>query len=314
MHLTPHEQERLMIRVAADLVERRLIRDSRLELNYPEVMALFSAYVLEEARHGTKTVAELMDTRLSDVAEEIEQRHQGLTNSSWQLPRTTSTPGTTTKPAPQRTMGSTTKVRQGARATINLMPGVREMIGDVQIEATFMDGTKLVTIPQPFGEDKARVYPGQYDLLDDGDQDQVPDGPNRVSYNLDQSCAFPAGEKLWAKNTADRPIQVGSHYPLENVNPQLHFYTDRASTTPAVVAGKRLHIAAGTSERFERQIGRDVWVVPIQAPPAAAGGNAGGAAGGNTGGNAGGAAGGNAGGAAGGNTGGNAGGAANGMV
>ncbi|MFE9399347.1 urease subunit gamma [Streptomyces flavidovirens] len=266
MHLTPHEQERLMIRLAADLVERRLIREPTLELNYPEVMALFSAYVLEEARHGTKTVAELMDTSLSDVAEQIEQRHKDL-NTPLSLPKTTTTPGTTTKPATQKTLGSPTTVPPAPRPTINLMPGVREMIGDVQIEATFKDGTKLVTIPQPFGEDKAPTYPGQYDLLKDDDQDRAPYSPNRVSYNLDQNGKFPGGDKLWARNTADRPIQVGSHFHLEDVNPQLHFYTDvngRASSTPAVVTGKRLHIAAGTSERFEPSAEREVWVVPIR--------------------------------------------------
>lgn len=148
------------------------------------------------------------------------------------------------------------------------MPGVREMIADVQIEATFKDGTKLVTIPQPFGEDKAPVYPGQYELLkDDDDQGRAPYSPNRVSYNLDQSGDFPAGDKLWARNTADRPIQVGSHFHLEDVNPQLRFYTEvngQASSTPAVVTGKRLHIAAGTSERFEPGVERAVWAVPIR--------------------------------------------------
>lgn len=273
MHLTPHEQERLMIRLAADLVERRLIREPTLELNYPEVMALFSAYVLEEARHGTKTVAELMDTSLSDVAEEIEQRHTDL-RTPLSLPKTTSIPGTTTKPATQKTLGSPTTappvlpVPPPPRPTINLMPGVREMIGDVQIEATFKDGTKLVTIPQPFGEDKAPVYPGQYELLDDDDDpNQPPYSSNRVSYNLDPSGNFPGGDKLWAKNTADRPIQVGSHFHLEDVNPQLRFYTEvngRASSTSAVVTGKRLHIAAGTSERFEPGAERAVWVVPIR--------------------------------------------------
>ncbi|MFJ6696701.1 urease subunit gamma [Streptomyces sp. NPDC091272] len=267
MHLTPHEQERLMIRLAADLVERRLIREPTLKLNYPEVMALFSAYVLEEARHDTKTVAELMDTSLSDVAEEIEQRHKDL-NNPLSLPKTTTTPGMTTKPATQKTPGASTTAPPAPRPTISLMPGVREMIVDVQIEATFKDGTKLVTIPHPFGEDKAPVYPGQYELLkDDDDQDRAPYSPNRVSYNLDPSGNFPGGDKLWARNTADRPIQVGSHFHLEDVNPQLRFYTEvngRASSTPAVVTGKRLHIAAGTSERFEPGVERAVWVVPIR--------------------------------------------------
>lgn len=267
MHLTPHEQERLMIRVAADLVERRLVREPTLELNYPEVMALFSAYVLEEARHGTKTVAELMDTNLSDVAEQLEQRYTDL-NIALSLPKTTTTPGTTTMPATQKTLGSPTTVPTPPptpRPTINVMPGVREMIGDVQIEATFMDGTKLVTIPQPLGEEKALEYPGQYELLeDDDDRDQEPYSPNRVSYNLDQSDNFPAGDKLWARNTADRPIQVGSHFHLEDVNPKLHFYTDQSCSTPAAVRHKRLHIAAGTSERFEPHAEREVYVVDIQ--------------------------------------------------
>lgn len=269
MHLTPHEQERLMIRVAADLVERRLVREPTLALNYPEVMALFSAYVLEEARHGTKTVAELMDTNLSDVAEQIEQRYKAL-NVPLSLPMTTSTPGGTTKPAKQKTLGSPTTVPTPAptsRPTINVMPGVREMIGDVQIEATFMDGTKLVTIPQPLGaaDENASVYPGKYELLeDDDDRDQEPYSPNRVSYNLDQSGNFPAGDKLWARNTADRPIQVGSHFHLEDVNPQLHFYTDQSCSTPAAVRHKRLHIAAGTSERFEPHAERAVYAVDIK--------------------------------------------------
>lgn len=267
MHLTPHEQERLMIRAAADLVERRLVREPTLALNYPEVMALFSAYVLEEARHGTKTVAELMDTNLSDVAEQIEQRYKAL-NVPLSLPMTTSTPGGTTMPATPKTLGSPTTVPPAppaSRPTLNVMPGVREMIGDVQIEATFLDGTKLVTIPQPLGEEKALVYPGQYELLeDDDDQDRKPFSPNRVSYNLDQGGNFPAGDKLWAKNTADRPIQVGSHFHLEDVNPQLHFYTDQSCSTPATVRHKRLHIAAGTSERFEPHAERAVYAVDIK--------------------------------------------------
>jgi urease subunit gamma/beta len=229
MHLTPHEQERLMIRVAADLVERRLARDPSLELNYPEVMALFSAYVLEEARHGPKTVAELMDTDLSDVAQSL------------------NIPGVTL-------------------TSINVMPGVREMIGDVQVEATFKDGTKLVTIPDPLGtaDPAAAVYPGKYELLPDDDQ-------YAVKYNTDQYGNPLPVVNLWVKNTADRPIQVGSHFHLDDVNKHvdnvkkgLHFSHDQAGNQPADVKGKRLHIAAGTSERIDPGPAREVWVVPIQ--------------------------------------------------
>ncbi|MEV8019481.1 urease subunit gamma [Streptomyces sp. NPDC086554] len=214
MHLTPHEQERLMIRVAADLVERRLTREPGLKLNYPEVMALFAAYVLEEARHDTKTVAQLMDTKLSDVAAELNKRVPAVT-------------------------------------TIEVMDGVQEMIRDVQVEATFKDGTKLVTIPDPLGKARpnARVYPGKYELLSD-------DGRHAVPYN-ESNPRYSNPLKLQVENKLGRPIQVGSHFHFAEVNDGLTF--DRTAAR-----GMRLHIAAGTSERFEPNDKRDVYLVPIQ--------------------------------------------------
>lgn len=233
MHLTLHEQERLMIRVTADLVERRLIEDPTLELNYPEVMALFSAYVLEAARHGKKTVAELMDTNLSDVAKHLQDRFTKL--------------GTTV-----------TLPTSAGRPTLKIMPGVREMIGDVQVEATFTDGTKLVTIPNPLAAEKPMTdYPGKPELLPDNDQ-------YAVVYNTDdQGNPLPV-EDLWVKNTADRPIQVGSHFHLADANAKLKFFVDQNCTQEANVRGKRLHIPAGTSERLDPSVARRVQVVPIQ--------------------------------------------------
>jgi urease subunit gamma len=98
MHLTPREQERLMIFVAADVARRRRARG--LKLNYPEAMALITAEILEWARDG-KTVAEIM------------------------------------------TLGA----RVLARADV--MDGIAGMIHEVQVEATFPDGTKLVTVHDP---------------------------------------------------------------------------------------------------------------------------------------------------------------------
>jgi urease subunit gamma len=98
MHLTPREQERLMIFVAADVARRRRARG--LKLNYPEAMAILSAEILEWARDGKK-VAEIM------------------------------------------TLGA--KVLK----TADVMDGVAEMIHEVQVEATFPDGTKLVTVHDP---------------------------------------------------------------------------------------------------------------------------------------------------------------------
>ena len=59
MHLTPHEQERLLIHVAADVAGRR--RERGLLLNYPEAMALLTAHVYEEARDG-ETVDDVMES------------------------------------------------------------------------------------------------------------------------------------------------------------------------------------------------------------------------------------------------------------
>jgi urease subunit gamma len=98
VHLTPREQEKLMIVVAADLARRRQTRG--LKLNYVEAMAVLSAEVLEAARDG-KTVAEIMS------------------------------------------FGTTILRRE------QVMDGVADMIHEVQVEATFPDGTKLVTIHDP---------------------------------------------------------------------------------------------------------------------------------------------------------------------
>ena len=98
MHLTPREQEKLMIVVAADLARRRQARG--LKLNYVEAVAIITAEVMEAARDG-KTVAEIM------------------------------------------TFGS------GILTRNQVMDGVAEMIHEVQVEATFPDGTKLVTIHDP---------------------------------------------------------------------------------------------------------------------------------------------------------------------
>jgi urease subunit gamma len=98
MHLTPHEQEKLLIYVAALLARERRARG--LKLNYPEAMALITASILEGARDG-KSVAELMS------------------------------------------YGATILTRE------DVMDGVPEMIELVQVEATFPDGTKLVSVHQP---------------------------------------------------------------------------------------------------------------------------------------------------------------------
>ena len=98
MHLTPREQEKLLIVVAADLARRRRARG--LKLNYTEALALISAEILEGIRDG-RTVSDLM---------------------AW---------------------GTEILSRD------DVMEGVPVMLEEVQVEGTFPDGTKLVTIHHP---------------------------------------------------------------------------------------------------------------------------------------------------------------------
>ena len=98
MKLSLHEQERLLIHVAAGLARERRARGLR--LNHPEAVALLTSYVMEGARDG-RSVADLMESGRSVLARD------------------------------------------------DVMDGVPEMIAEVQVEATFPDGTKLVTVHQP---------------------------------------------------------------------------------------------------------------------------------------------------------------------
>ncbi|MGI9033947.1 MAG: urease subunit gamma [Acidimicrobiales bacterium] len=98
MRLTPHEQERLLVHVAAGLAHQRRARGLR--LNHPEAVAVLSSFVLEGARDG-RSVVDLMETG------------------------------------------------RAVLTRADVMEGVPELIGEVQVEATFPDGTKLVTLHDP---------------------------------------------------------------------------------------------------------------------------------------------------------------------
>ena len=98
MKLTPREKDKLMISLAAEVARKRLQRG--LLLNYPEVIAIISDFVLEGARDG-KSVADLMEEGGKVIRKE------------------------------------------------EVMEGIPEMVNEVQIEATFSDGVKLVTIHSP---------------------------------------------------------------------------------------------------------------------------------------------------------------------
>jgi len=109
----------------------------------------------------------------------------------------------------------------------DVMDGIASMMDMVQVEATFDDGTKLVTVHSPIQANDSMV-PGEY-IVDEGD------------IQLNENCEI---ETIEVENTGDRPIQVGSHYHFFEVNANLNFNREKAY-------GKRLDVAAGTSVRFE---------------------------------------------------------------
>lgn len=121
-----------------------------------------------------------------------------------------------------------------------VMEGVPEMIPDIQVEATFPDGTKLVTVHHPIRGAASSDVPGAVTTL-----------PGEIIFNAGAERTV-----IEVANTGDRPIQVGSHYHFFEVNPGLVFARERAR-------GKRLDIAPGTAVRFEPGSTREVTLVPL---------------------------------------------------
>ena len=111
----------------------------------------------------------------------------------------------------------------------DVMDGVAELITEVQVEATFPDGTKLVTVHQPI---PCRTPIGIGEIIHTAAEGGIEINVGRAT------------QRVTVANTGDRPIQVGSHYHFFEVNPALEF--DRAAAR-----GFRLDIAAGTAVRFE---------------------------------------------------------------
>ncbi|HEY6039301.1 MAG TPA: urease subunit gamma [Kofleriaceae bacterium] len=145
----------------------------------------------------------------------------------------------------------------------NVMDGVPELVAEVQVEATFPDGTKLVTVHQPIVADH-----GDLELALYGSFLPVPDrarfahaaqpytpGELMPAAGTIELNAGRAVLELSVTNTGDRPIQVGSHYPFAETNRALAF--DRGAA-----AGHRLDIPAGAAVRFEPREQRSVRLVP----------------------------------------------------
>jgi urease subunit gamma/beta len=148
-----------------------------------------------------------------------------------------------------------------------VMDGVPEMIHDVQVEGTFPDGSKLVTVHRPIVRDDGDLALALYGsflpvpAVDRfGEPGELTPGaiaaaPGEIELNAQRRTTT-----LEVTNTGDRPIQVGSHYPFDETNRALAF--DRA-----VAYRMRLDIPAGTAVRFEPGEMRTVRLVTIAGAP-----------------------------------------------
>jgi urease subunit gamma/beta len=127
-------------------------------------------------------------------------------------------------------------------STDDVMEGVSEMTPVLQVEGTFPDGTKLVTIHDPIRPGKnayePAVHPGE-----------IVTGEGEIELNAGRPRVT-----LAALNTGDRPIQIGSHYHFFEANRALEF--DRARAF-----GMHLDVPAGTAVRFEPGERKEVTLV-----------------------------------------------------
>lgn len=121
----------------------------------------------------------------------------------------------------------------------DVLPGVPEVLTEVQVEAVFDDGTRLAVVKDPFGATPTPGGPGAV-LTDEGQR--LPEHADVVELDV--------------RNTAVVPVSVTSHFHFFEVNPRLQF--DRAAAY-----GRHLAIPAGTAQRFDRGATVRVALVPI---------------------------------------------------
>jgi urease subunit gamma/beta len=173
-------------------------------------------------------------------------------------------------------------IRDGDRSVADLMdlgrtllghrqvlPGVAALVDEVQVEGTFRDGTKLVTVHDPICRpdgDLALALYGSFlpvpDLAVFGEDEAPKPPPGDVAVTAGDVELYPGRARVAIEVTSrgDRPIQVGSHYPFAQTNRALDF--DRV-----LAEGKHLDIPAGTAVRFEPGETRTVVLVENAASP-----------------------------------------------
>src|ERR1700684_1243455 len=95
-----------------------------------------------------------------------------------------------------------------------VMDGIASMIHDIQVEATFPDGTKHVTVPHPIRGADDKQIPGE-----------VMAEPGEIAMNVGRQTLT-----LDVSNSGDRPVQVGSEYHFLETNPALTFDRSKAKS------------------------------------------------------------------------------------
>ncbi len=160
-----------------------------------------------------------------------------------------------------------------------VLPGVPELVSEVQVEGTFPDGTKLVTVHHPIAAEHGDLALALYGSFlpvpalslfaeappaspEEAIPGEVLPGAGDVVLNEGREAIA-----LAVTNLADRPVQVGSHYHFAEVNPLLRF--DRARAY-----GRRLDLPAGMAVRFEPGETRTVELVEIAGRRIVRGGSA----------------------------------------
>jgi len=161
----------------------------------------------------------------------------------------------------------------------DVMDGVDAMLDEVQIEGTFPDGTKLVTVHHPIvGEhgDLSLALYGSFltpAVVSRGSVGRPAIAIERAPGSRivsDGEIVLNEGRptvEIEVANRGDRPIQVGSHYHFIETNRALVFDRQRAY-------GFRLDIPAGTAVRFEPGETKTVTLVSIAGNRVIRGGNA----------------------------------------
>jgi urease subunit gamma/beta len=165
----------------------------------------------------------------------------------------------------------------------DVLEGVADMIDEVQVEGTFPDGSKLVTVhhpiaadrgnltlalygsflPAPAGSERGQTPPQDLAVAAEASPIGAVSGPDgHIEINAGRATVT-----LPVTNRGDRPIQIGSHYHFIETNRALEF--DRRAAY-----GMRLDIPAGTAVRFEPGETKTVSLVAIAGAQVIRGGNA----------------------------------------